>query len=182
MELRPLPLRDLVPAPYNPRRALRPADKAYRRLAASLREFGLVEPLIWNELTGHVVGGHARLAILRDMGVDSVTVSVVRLSPEREKALNVVLNNREAQGRFDPAKLTEILTELEPLPELAMTGFDLEDLRAFRLEPAGELPPEPERDRVEVWLIGSREKYERMTPRLDALVREFDLECHVKGT
>src|SRR5437762_7801456 len=85
LELRTLPLADLRPAPYNPRHALKPKDPAYRKLAASLREFGLVEPLVWNELTGHVVGGHARLAILRDQGVEQVPVSVVRLSPERHR-------------------------------------------------------------------------------------------------
>jgi ParB-like chromosome segregation protein Spo0J len=90
LDIRILPLADLKPAPYNPRQSLRPADRRYRKLAASLREFGLVEPLIWNELTGHVVGGHARLAILTEMGVTDVPVSVVRLTPEREKALNVV--------------------------------------------------------------------------------------------
>ena len=67
MELRTMSMTDLVPAPYNPRRGLKPA--AYRKLAASLREFGLVEPLVWNELTGHVVGGHMRLRILKEMGV-----------------------------------------------------------------------------------------------------------------
>src|SRR5262245_19185772 len=66
-EVRLLPIERLVPAPYNPRRVLKPTDKAYRKLAASLREFGLVEPLVWNEPTGHVVGGHARLAILKEM-------------------------------------------------------------------------------------------------------------------
>src|SRR5438132_14244971 len=105
LTVRLMPLAELVPAPYNPRRALKPTDPAYRKLAASLREFGLVEPLVWNETTGHVVGGHARLAILTELGVEAVPVSVVRLPPAREKALNVVLNNREAQGRFDPAKL-----------------------------------------------------------------------------
>src|SRR6266446_2233005 len=101
---------DLVPAPYNPRHALKPSDPRYRKLAASLREFGLVEPLVWNEATGHVVGGHARLAILRALGVTEVPVSVVRLSPEREKVLNVVLNNREAQARFDTERLADLLT------------------------------------------------------------------------
>src|SRR6266581_5971525 len=105
LDIRIMPVADLVPAPYNPRRALKPGDRRYKKLAASLREFGLVEPLVWNETSGHVVGGHARLRILKEMGVSEVAVSVVRLSPEREKALNVVLNNREAQGRFDPAKL-----------------------------------------------------------------------------
>src|SRR2546430_12009165 len=112
LEIRILPLADLTPAPYNPRRALKPNDPAYRKLAASLRDFGLVEPLVWNELTGHVVGGHARLAILREMGVAQVPVSVVRLTPEREKSLNVVLNNLEAQSRFDPIKLADLLTGL----------------------------------------------------------------------
>src|SRR5690242_1852294 len=104
LEVRTLPLADLKPAPYNPRRQLRPGDKPFEKLARSLREFGLVEPLVWNELTGHVVGGHLRLGILKAQGVREVPVSVVRLSPEREKALNVLLNNREAQGRFDPDK------------------------------------------------------------------------------
>src|SRR5437667_9538414 len=99
LQVQSVPLASLRPAPYNPRQRLRPTDAAYRKLATSLREFGLVEPLVWNELSGYLVGGHARLEILRDLGVREVPVSVVRLSPEREKALNVVLNNREAQGR-----------------------------------------------------------------------------------
>src|SRR5262249_11846878 len=40
LEVRTLPLADLTPAPYNPRRVLRPTDPRYRKLAASLREFG----------------------------------------------------------------------------------------------------------------------------------------------
>ena len=67
-------------SPYNPRRVLSPDSPAYWKLKASLTEFGLVEPLIWNELTGHVVGGHARLRILAELGVTAVPVSVVRLS------------------------------------------------------------------------------------------------------
>src|SRR5919199_1967590 len=105
LEIRVLPLRDLVPAPYNPRKVLQPTDPAYRKLRASLREFGLVEPLVWNERTGHVVGGHARLAILKATGVTEVPVSVVNLDDAREKALNVVLNNQEAQSRYDPDRL-----------------------------------------------------------------------------
>lgn len=178
LELRVLPIDQLTPAPYNPRRGLKPTDAAYRKLQLSLREFGLVEPLVWNELTGHVVGGHARMRILRDLGYAEVPVSVVRLSPEREKALNVVLNNREAQGRFDPAKLTELLTELEELPELELTGFDAADLRAMRFEPI-DTPAEDAIRFVEVTLRADPDTFARMEPALDQLVREYDLECHV---
>src|SRR6187431_3385361 len=123
-EVRVLPIDRLVPAPYNPRKALSPTDPAYRKLERSVREFGLVEPLVWNERTGHVVGGHARLAILKAMGVTAVPVSVVNLTDAREKALNVVLNNQEAQSRYDPDRLADILEELDDLPELEETGFD----------------------------------------------------------
>jgi hypothetical protein len=140
LEIRVLPLADLKPAPYNPRRPLAPSSPAYRKLKVSLTEFGLVEPLVWNELTGHVVGGHARLRILRELDVAEVPVSVVRLTETREKALNVVLNNQEAQGRYDPGKLADLLTELEDLPELELTGFDDRALAALRLEPVGPPP------------------------------------------
>jgi ParB-like chromosome segregation protein Spo0J len=181
LEVRRMPLAELRPAPYNPRQPLRPTDPAYHKLVASLREFGLVEPLVWNELTGHLVGGHARLEILRELGVTEVPVSVVRLSPEREKALNVVLNNREAQGRFDTDRLADLLTELEELPELELSGFDRGDLAALRLEPLEDfVDGTAGADRVEITLVTDAETYARLATRLDPLIAEFDLTSHVR--
>ncbi|MBO0699272.1 MAG: ParB N-terminal domain-containing protein [Zavarzinella sp.] len=180
-EVRALPIDRLVPAPYNPRRVLKPTDRAYRKLEASLRAFGLVEPLVWNERTGHVVGGHARLRILKAMGVTEVPVSVVNLSDAQEKALNVVLNNQEAQSRYDPDRLADLLEELEDLPEREQTGFDPDALPSLRLEPVAELPPvEEDPDRVTVTLEMADETFARISPRLDELVREFDLTGHVR--
>ena len=180
-QVRILPIERLVPAPYNPRRALKPTDKAYRKLEASIREFGLVEPLVWNERTDHVVGGHARLAILKAIGLTEVPVSVVRLSVAREKALNVVLNNQEAQGRYDTTRLADLLDDLKDLPELEMTGFDPHSLPPLRLEPLPEIPAIEERsDRLIVTLEMKVETYERLAPRLDELVTEFDLTSHVR--
>jgi ParB-like chromosome segregation protein Spo0J len=180
LQIRILPIEQLVPAAYNPRRALKPTDKAYRKLERSLREFGLVEPLVWNERTGHVVGGHARLSILKAMGVTDVPVSVVNLSDAREKALNVILNNQEAQGRYDPERLADLLDELE-LPELELTGFDPSALTTLRLEPAPEPPPLDEQsDRVTVSLEMDEETFENVGPRLDELMAEFDLVSHIR--
>ena len=181
LELRTLPLAQLVPAPYNPRRALAADSLAYRKLRKSLEDFGLVEPLIWNESTGHVVGGHLRLRILRDLGLVEVPVSVVRLTPAREKALNIVLNNGEAQGRYDTAKLADLLEELEELPELASTGFGPETLRNLRLEPLDEDDDEAEdEDRVEVTIVTDAATYAKFSDELDAIVREYDLETHIQ--
>ena len=180
IEVRTLPLAQLTPSPYNPRKVLKPTDSAYRKLRASLLEFGLVEPLVWNETTGHVVGGHARLRILHELGVTTVSVSVVRLDAVREKALNILLNNQEAQGRYDPAKLRDLLLELNSLSQLALSGFDETMLANLQLEPVSELPADESTDRVEVVLVFNRKQFTELEPQLDELVRNWDVEVHVK--
>ena len=180
LEVRELPIDQLEPAKYNPRRPLNPKGPAYRKLKRSLEEFGLVEPLIWNETTGRVVGGHARLRILRELGYVTVAVSVVRLTEAREKALNVVLNNQEAQGRYDPAKLAALLEDLDGLPEAALTGFGPTMLRTLRLEALDELPAKETTGRVEVTLLLDAEQYAAAEAALNALVGEYDLEAHVR--
>lgn len=181
LELRVLPIDQLKPAAYNPRKALRPSSPAYRKLKASIAEFGLVEPLVWNELTGHVVvGGHARLAVLRELGFTEVPVSVVRLDDRREKALNVVLNNQEAQGKYDPAKLAAVLEELEGLPELEMTGFDDGTLRTLRMEPIEDVEAVEEPGRVEITIVTDEDGFAAFQERFNELVAEFDLVTHVK--
>ena len=76
----------LNPAAYNPRRDLKPRDKDYEKLKRSIEEFGFVEPVVWNERTGFVVGGHQRLKVLLDLGQTLIDCVVVDLEPEREKA------------------------------------------------------------------------------------------------
>jgi hypothetical protein len=182
LEVRLMPLAELVPAAYNPRRELPATAPAYRKLKASLERFGLVEPLVWNELTGRVVGGHLRLRILAELGTAAVPVSVVRLTEAAEKALNLVLNNREAQGRPDAAKLADILAELQPLPEFADTGYELGTLAALRMVPSDAPPPAAAVEHVTVVLTATADAFARMEPRLDALIREFELTAHVRGS
>ena len=69
MNIQRLPISKLKPAPYNPRKVLKPGMRGYRRLERSLSEFDLVQPLVWNKTTGHVVSGHQRLEILKARGV-----------------------------------------------------------------------------------------------------------------
>jgi ParB-like chromosome segregation protein Spo0J len=178
IEIRTMPIESLQVAEYNPRVPLNANSRT--KLDRSLREFGLVEPLIWNELTNRLVGGHARLEILKSLGVPEVPVSVVRLSESRERALNIILNNREAQGKYDPSKLAQLLGELHSLGELAATGFDESMLRLLNLEPAEQLPTLDEPNRVEVTLAMDPATFEQLASRLDELVREFDVESHVQ--
>ena len=109
MQIETVAIERIKTASYNPRVDLKPGDVAYERLKRSIEEFDLVEPLVWNRRTGHLVGGHQRLTILRSQGITEVEVSVVDLPPAREKALNVALNNPNLAGDWDLAKLNDLI-------------------------------------------------------------------------
>lgn len=61
MEIRKVPISLLNAAPYNPRKDLQPGDLEYQKIARSIEKYGCVEPIIWNEKTGNVIGGHPAL-------------------------------------------------------------------------------------------------------------------------
>ncbi len=92
MNIQKISVEKLNPAVYNPRKDLKPGDKEYEKLKRSIEEFGYVEPVIWNQKTGNVVGGHQRLKVLLDLGQTEIDCVVVDLDPQREKALNLALN------------------------------------------------------------------------------------------
>lgn len=120
----------LNPAAYNPRRDLKPGDKDYEKLKRSIEEFGFVEPVVWNQATGFVVGGHQRLKVLLDMGETEIDCVVVDLEPEKEKALNLALNR--IQGDWDEGKLAEVLADLDASAfDVSFTGFDAEEIDAL---------------------------------------------------
>ena len=185
MEIRSVLIGALREAEYNPRVSLQPGMAGYERLKRSLDEFGLVQPIVWNERTGHVVGGHQRLTILRDQGVESVEVVVVSLNESREKALNVTLNNSRVGGDWDAEKLLGVMEELHELPDFdeTLTGFDADDVRDLLLIPEPELLPEEEEageDVVRVSLEISPESWEEVEPAVNQLVQDFGLRTHIK--
>ncbi|MDP1662816.1 MAG: DNA methyltransferase, partial [Phycisphaerales bacterium] len=81
--------------------------------------------------TGHVVGGHQRLAVMVELGHTSAEVVVVHLTPAREKALNLALN--KIQGGWDEPKLAALLAELGQIPDLdlSLTGFGEDEVSAL---------------------------------------------------
>jgi len=117
-------LTELNPAAYNPRSI---TESAMRGLTASIERFGCVEPIIWNERTGNVVGGHQRLKVLQSQGEKTTDVVVVDLPEVEEKALNLSLNNPAITGDFT-ADVTDILAELGELIPDALPELLLDDI------------------------------------------------------
>ena len=123
MKIKALPIDSLVPADYNPRKALAPGDPEFEKLKRSLDEFGYVEPVIWNQATGRIVGGHQRITALKALGYDTIDCVVVELDETREKALNVALN--KISGDWDQAKLALLIADLDAADfDAELTGFD----------------------------------------------------------
>ncbi len=128
MEIRKMKLKDLHPADYNPRIQLKEGDPEYEALKRSLETHGAVVPLVWNEETGRLVGGHQRLAALREIGAEEVEVSVVHLTEKQEKQANIALNRIE--GEWDEEKLRDLFAELDT-EDIFSAGFSEAELRTI---------------------------------------------------
>lgn len=131
-EIRTMPLADLKPAPYNPRRI---DAGAMAGLTASIERFGNVQPIVFNRRSGHVVGGHRRLEVLRRKQVKVAEVVVVDLDSKEERALNIALNNPHIAGEFTE-RLDELLAQVRADDEVLFRSLRFDEL-------LGELTSQP---------------------------------------
>jgi len=123
LNIRKIPATQLNPASYNPRIDLKAGDAEYEKLLRSVEEFGYVEPVIWNERTGNIVGGHQRFKVLTQLGYTEIDCVVVNMDEQREKALNVALN--KISGDWDLPKLADLMHDLEDSGvDWEITGFE----------------------------------------------------------
>lgn len=112
-------IKDLKPATYNPRQI---STKQYNDLKASIKKFGLVDPIIVNQNGNVVVGGHQRLKICKELKHIEIDCVVLDLSKEEERELNIRLNKNT--GDFD----MDILANEFDIDELVDWGFKHIDL------------------------------------------------------
>ena len=100
IEIIEVPIDELKPSEYNPRKA---SEKEAKDLEQSIVEFGFVEPILANsapERKNIIIGGHFRWRTAKELGFKTVPV-IYRDIPdiEKEKALNFRLNKNT--GSFD---------------------------------------------------------------------------------
>ena len=163
MDIRKIPVKELNPAKYNPRKNLKPGDPEYQKLKRSISEFGYVEPIIWNKRTGNIVGGHQRYKVLLDLGYGEVDCVVLDIDEQKEKALNVALN--KITGEFDIPLLTDLLKDINDSGfDVSLTGFDADEIDTlFRdsvvsgVKEDGFDKPPPEKPisrQGDIWLLG----------------------------
>jgi 16S rRNA G966 N2-methylase RsmD len=100
------------------------------RLMRGIEAFGLVDPIIVNQATGNIVGGHQRVEAAKRLKLAQVPVVHVSLDRDQEKALNLALN--KISGEWDLDALRDILGDLSG------EGFDL-DLTGFSADEVADL-------------------------------------------
>jgi len=123
MNFRAIPVGDLKPAEYNPRKKLKAGDKEYEKIKNSIKEFGYVEPIIVNyDMT--IIGGHQRLTVLKDIGYTEVQCVVVDIKDiNKVIALNIALN--KISGEWNEQLLADLLVDLQSVNfNTDFTGFD----------------------------------------------------------
>jgi len=117
MEIKDQKIKDLKPAEYNPRIM---SEEELEKLKNSVKEFGMVEPVIANkDLT--VIGGHQRIKAVESLGWEKIPCIIVDLDKKRERLLNLALNR--IVGSWDESKLVKLVREIQDYPEVKLSGL-----------------------------------------------------------
>ena len=117
-----LPIKDLNPAEYNPRKKLKPGDKEYEKIKHSIEEFGFADPVVVNsDMT--IIGGHQRVTVAAALGYTEVPCAIVEVSKTQEKALNIALN--KISGEWNQELLADLIQDLQDSDfDVGFTGFE----------------------------------------------------------
>jgi ParB-like nuclease domain len=153
----------------NPRNARTHSKKQIKQIAASIRKFGFLNPLIIDD-ADMVLAGHGRLEAARLEGLAQVPViRFDHLTAAQTRAYVIADNKLAEQAGWDREILAIELGELiDLLPtegfDVSLTGFEapeidllLADMAPSRPEPEDILPPLPRNPttrRGDLWRLG----------------------------
>jgi len=157
----------------DPANARQHDEKNLDAIAASLKQFGQVEPLVVQKSTGKVIGGNGRMEVLRRQGQTECDIVEVDVNDTQAVALGIALNRTSELGAWDDGTLAKLLESL-PDADFAATGFSDDDLSELLDRLAPELveedePPPPPADPVsrtgDLWLLAITGSWWATAPR-----------------
>lgn len=166
-----LPVGKLKGHPLNPRKG------NVRKIADSLQVNGQYRPIVVNRRTGYIVAGNHTWKAAKSLGWETIGVTYIDVDDRQEVEILLADNRASDAGYTDEATAFGLLASL---PDLAGTGYELEDLKlpemdldAIGFEPddgesgagAGEEQdrdePLPEPDTVPFWVGNNRGSVQR---------------------
>jgi ParB-like chromosome segregation protein Spo0J len=156
------------------------SDAQITKIAASIKEFGFLNPVIVDGDNG-IVAGHGRVMAAKKLGMDEVpTIEASHLTDAQKRAYVIADNRLALDAGWDDEMLKVEFAELEELGfDLDLTGFDIQEIKGLMGDDAdhesGENPYsdkidaptyEPKGDKPAIGEIYSRAKTELLMAKI----------------
>ncbi|MCQ2257842.1 MAG: DNA methylase [Bacteroidaceae bacterium] len=119
-------------ADYNPREI---SEEERKNIKRGIKKFGLLGGLVVNKQTGFtIVQGHQRISVMDELekfNPDTkendyvVRAEVIDVDLKKEKVINILLNNPNAQGKWNRDKLAQLVAEKIEYKDAGLTDADL---------------------------------------------------------
>ncbi len=143
------------------------SEEQVAQIAASIREFGFLNPIIVDGDNG-IIAGHGRVLAAQKLGMESLPcIEADHLTGAQRKAYVIADNKLALNAGWDDELLRVELDELGELGfDLELTGFSLDEIEALQVDPepeegltdedaVPEAPEVPVTVEGDVWLLGS---------------------------
>jgi len=176
-----VPTSSLVPYARNARtHSAAQVDK----IAASIREFGFLNPIITDGQSG-IVAGHGRVLAAQKLGLDTLpTIDAAHLTEAQRRAYVLADNRMPLDAGWDNDLLKIELQDLEAAGfDLSLTGFEIGEIAALTLDATEGLtdpdavpdaPEVPVTVEGDVWLLGRHRLMCGDSTSIDAVDRLMD--------
>lgn len=126
-------VKDLIPYARNSRTH---SDEQVDKIAASMREFGFLNPVIVDGENG-IIAGHGRVMAAKKLGMDEVpTVEAAHLTEHQKRAYIIADNRLALDAGWDDEMLRVEFADLKEADfDVELTGFTLDEIEALNYEP-----------------------------------------------
>lgn len=106
------------------------------KIAASIREFGFLNPIIVDGANG-IIAGHGRVLAAQKLGLDVLpTIEASHLTDAQRRAYVITDNRLALDARWDNDMLKVEIADLKAEGfDLSLTGFELSEVAAILDEP-----------------------------------------------
>jgi len=142
------------------------SDAQVAQIAASIKEFGFVNPVLIDE-AGGIIAGHGRVMAARKLAIDEVPcIRLAHLNENQKRAYVIADNKLALNAGWDEEMLKLEIKDLELAEfDISLLGFDAEELENILDEPETteglteddelpELPEDPITVLGDVWIMG----------------------------
>ncbi len=160
------------------------SDAQVTKIAASIREFGFLNPIIVDGANG-IIAGHGRVMAAQKLGLETLPVIEAAHLSEAQKRAYIIADNRLAlDAGWDNEMLKVELSDLQGEGfNLELTGFNLDEIAAFLADPTEgltdedavpDMPAVPVSVEGDVWLLGRHRLMCGDSTSIDAVERLMD--------